>query len=318
MEYIIFMSLFLIVLVILYIIIDNNKVNVVKENIYIKDLPDEFENYTILQISDMHSKKNSKTLYKKINNCKYDMIAFTGDTIEKNDKKMLAFKELLDNIENKKTIIYVDGNNGPCSYDPDTLEISDFGNEINKLGCKVLNYDYYVEKGNSKICFSNFEAVTKVFCYSDEKFDYEDKIKEITEKSKEYVNIGIGHEPVNQVLIRYLSRKTIKGYNYSAVIVGHYHGGQFKFPLLGVLYVPARSKNASWMPNKSVIRGKYEYKYATQYVSSGLGSSKRIPFLNFRIFVTPQIDLLTFKKKTKIEESDEVPDITFKKNIVEI
>lgn len=317
MEFII-LTVILLLILIIYTVIDNNRVNVVKKDIYIKDLPDEFENYTILQMSDLHSKDFGKTLYNIVNGLKYDMIAFTGDTIEKKDLNMTSFKNLLNNIKNKELIIYVDGNNGPLAYNADTLEITKFGEEIKSLGCIVMNYNYCIQKGNSKIYLSNFEAVTKVLCYTDEKFEYEDKIRKMIKTSENDVNIGIGHEPVNQVLIRYLSSKKIKDYNYSAVIVGHYHGGQIKLPLFNPIYIPARSKKASWFPENTVVRGAYEYKYATQYISSGLGSSKRIPFLNFRMFVTPQVDLLTLKKKTKIEESDETPDIVFKKNIVDI
>ncbi|MEG1027996.1 MAG: YicC/YloC family endoribonuclease, partial [Oscillospiraceae bacterium] len=181
MEFIV-LTVILLLILIIYTVIDNNRVNVVKKDIYIKDLPDEFENYTILQMSDLHSKDFGKTLYNIVNGLKYDMIAFTGDTIEKKDLNMTSFKNLLNNIKNKELIIYVDGNNGPLAYNADTLEITKFGEEIKSLGCIVMNYNYCIQKGNSKIYLSNFEAVTKVLCYTDEKFEYEDKIRKMIMK----------------------------------------------------------------------------------------------------------------------------------------
>ena len=70
------------VAIIIYNYIDNNRVKVVKQDVIISNLPEEFENFTILQITDLHSKyfgNNQERLTKLINSQQYDFLVFTGD-----------------------------------------------------------------------------------------------------------------------------------------------------------------------------------------------------------------------------------------------
>ncbi|MDO5717640.1 MAG: metallophosphoesterase [Tissierellia bacterium] len=53
------------------------------------------------------------------------------------------------------------------------------------------------------------------------------------------------------------------------VLSGHTHGGQFRFPLIGAVYVPGQ------IPIPKYIKGVYEYETGTLiYVDSGLGNSR--------------------------------------------
>jgi len=45
------------------------------------------------------------------------------------------------------------------------------------------------------------------------------------------------------------------------------------------------------------VKGLWEYKQTKQYVSAGLGTSDAIPFLKFRLFNPPEINVLTLKSK---------------------
>ena len=76
---ILFLALFFIIT---YTYIDNNRINIVQEEVVINNLPSEFEGFKILQISDLHGKsfgKLQKHLSEKINSIDYDIIAITGD-----------------------------------------------------------------------------------------------------------------------------------------------------------------------------------------------------------------------------------------------
>lgn len=62
---ILFLALFFIIT---YTYIDNNRINIVQEEVVINNLPSEFEGFKILQISDLHGKSFGKlqnTLVKK-------------------------------------------------------------------------------------------------------------------------------------------------------------------------------------------------------------------------------------------------------------
>lgn len=285
-----------IIIFIIYVILDNYKVNVKYNDVYINDLPDEFNNYTILQMTDLHSKEFGKTLYDKINNINYNSIVFTGDMINNNDYDMITFRNLINNIKNKKLMLYVDGNNGPKTYDEESNEVTDFGLKVESLGCTLLKDTYCLEINNSKIWFSNFDIAINMFYYG-KYYYYEDKFKQKFSHIGDCVNIGIGHEPVSKDVLKYISMNKFKNYKYNLIIAGHYHGGQIRIPFYGALFVPAKNPKESILPDQDIVSGLYSCENVSQYVSTGLGASKRIPFLNFRVFNTPQIDVIRLIKK---------------------
>ncbi|MDF2866511.1 MAG: hypothetical protein K0R72_1329 [Clostridia bacterium] len=280
---------------ILYAILDNYSVKVKYTNVYIDNLPDEFSDYTMLQMTDLHSKEFGKILYDKINNINYDMIAFTGDMMNNKDYNMKSFVNLINNIKNKELMIYVDGNNGPKTYDFENNKVTNFGLKIESLGCTLLKDTYCLKREDSKIWLSNFDIATNMFYYR-KKFYYEDKFKQKFSHIGDLVSIGIGHEPVNKNVLNDISSNKIKNYKYDLIIAGHYHGGQIRIPFYGALIIPTKSPKESIFPDQDIVSGLYKYQHVSQYVSPGLGASKRIPFLNFRLFNTPQIDVIKLTK----------------------
>ncbi len=287
----IIIAIICILVFIIYVIVDNYTVKVVYNNVYIENLPQEFNNYTILQMTDLHSKEFGKILYDKINNIEYDMIAFTGDMINNKDYKIESFKNLLQNINNKNLMVYVDGNNGPKTYDINKDNITKFGLKIESLGCKILKDTYCIEKNSSKIWLSNFNIATNIFYYSKKYFNIEKYKSKFASIGKE-VSIGIGHEPVNKSILKCISMNKIRYFKYDLLIAGHYHGGQIRIPFYGAIIIPNKNPKESLFPDQKMVSGLYKYEKVSQYVSTGLGASKRIPFLNFRLFNTPTIDVI--------------------------
>jgi len=72
---------------------------------------------------------------------------------------------------------------------------------------------------------------------------------------------------------------------------------KLEFLLCGAMFVPTKNPKESFFPDKEIVSGLYNYENVSQYVSSGLGASKKIPFLGFRLFNTPQIDVIRLMKK---------------------
>lgn len=76
-----FLGATLIAISILYIIYDNNRISIARQTIRLERLPESFDGFAILQISDLHSKrfgKNQKRLLSKINSCQYDLVVLPG------------------------------------------------------------------------------------------------------------------------------------------------------------------------------------------------------------------------------------------------
>src|SRR5690625_4277026 len=99
---------------------DNYRIKVVKENIFIQDLPDELEGFRILQITDLHEKefgKKQKRLLKTINLQTYDVIVFTGDMLTNRESTNYEpFYSILEGIDNNEHMIVMPGNADPPTY----------------------------------------------------------------------------------------------------------------------------------------------------------------------------------------------------------
>ena len=66
----------------LFLYIQLNWITLTKENIYVENLPEEFNGFKILQLSDLHSKSfgnDNAYIIKKINNIDPNIIVMTGD-----------------------------------------------------------------------------------------------------------------------------------------------------------------------------------------------------------------------------------------------
>ena len=125
-------------------------------------------------------------------------------------------------------------------------------------------------------------------------------ITEFSEKllqNKGYVKIGVGHYPVNHEALEYMNFNKQDLYHYDLIIVGHYHGGQIRMPFYGALFIPDNIENKSYFPKQKYVSGLNVVGSVNQYISKGLGATGRIILLKFRLFNTPNIDVLTLKIK---------------------
>lgn len=258
--------------IILYNIYDNNRIVLVKEKVEIDSLPTSFNNFKILQLTDLHGKlfgENQKLLIDMINSIDYDAIAITGDMIDSDSDDYRPLIELLGGIENKEYIFYVPGNHGPS-----------FSNELGDLGCIPLDKPYEIKRGNDKIVVFDFY----------DNLEFRDDIKEY----EGYTSIAITHYPWNDSFYNNAREKIGK---YDLVIAGHYHGGQIRIPFYGALFIP-NINEVEIFPKQSDVSGYNVYGDYKQYISRGLGAGKLgSTNLKFRLFNTPEINLITLVKK---------------------
>ena len=271
MRVIMLLLLVFIVGIILYSVYDNNRIVLVKEKVEIENLHTSFNNFKILQITDLHGKmfgKNQKNLIDKINSINYDAIAITGDMIDSDSDDYEPFIKLLEGIENKEYIFYIPGNHGPEFFD-----------KLGDLGCIPLDNPYEIQRGNDKIVLFDF--------YNN--LGFRDDIKEY----ENYTTIAITHYPWNDSFYNNAREHVGK---YDLVIAGHYHGGQIRIPFYGALFIP-NINDAEFFPKQSDVSGYNVYGDYKQYVSRGLGAGKLgSTNLKFRLFNTPEINLITLVK----------------------
>jgi len=305
-------------MIVIYTIWDNNRVIIVEEDILIDDLPVELEGFKILQITDLHEKEfgeNQHHLIDRINSIQYDVIALTGDFL-KNQESMnfSATYHLLDGIHNKEHVIFVPGNTDPSPYtiENNTSSKNPFLLGLEERGVKLLESVYTINRSGAAVQFINFElSILNPSVRSAISTDKEEAIRvkhknelleemtSLNEVSNSNVLIALNHYPVVDARIDQIMNNSHQIFrDYDLILAGHYHGGQIRLPFIGALFVPESwYERGGLFPPQDRVKGIWQYKQTKQYVSTGLGSSNAIPFLKFRFMNTPEINLLTLKRK---------------------
>ncbi len=280
---------FVFMILVIYTIWDNNRVIIVEQDIWVEDLPDELEGFKILQMTDLHEKEfgeDQQKLINKINSITYDVITLTGDYLKsQNSKNYSATYKILEGIRNNEHILYVPGNTDPIPYivKNEIVIKNPFLLGLEKREVKLLESVYTINRNGAVVQFVNFE----------------ESIKKPNLKRNSSMLIALNHYPIVDVRIDQIKENPNQHFpNYDLIIAGHYHGGQIRLPFIGALFVPeAWYEKGGLFPPKDRVKGLWQYNHTKQYVSAGLGSSNAIPFLNFRFLNTPEINVLTLRRK---------------------
>ncbi|MFD1705956.1 metallophosphoesterase [Siminovitchia sediminis] len=312
------MMLLILIGLVIYILWDNNRIVVRKENIVLDHLPEQLQGFSILQISDLHEKefgKNNKRLIEQINSLEYDAIVFTGDMLDGAESDNYEyFYSLIEGIHNKELALFVYGNSDPPSYQTaPVFEKSEFIRGMEKRGVQFLETIETLEVDKAKIHFINFEwaiitnpeyigrvngTYRPSYHRHDKYLDYQgglwDKTKNIEDIVSSDVTVALNHFPIAEPRVDYIqSDPNTEWRNFDLILSGHYHGGQIRLPFVGALYIPEPwYEPNSFYPPQDRVKGLWKYKTTFHYVSAGLGSSDAISFLEFRLFNPPEMNLL--------------------------
>jgi uncharacterized protein len=279
-------SLILLVFLI-YVIIDNNRVYVNEVTISHNQLPDQFNHFKILQITDLHGKTfgtNQDRLINKINELEFDVIFLTGDYLDDfGDENYKPLEDLLEGLPKEKPIYYVLGNQevvGNYEFIPHTrIEIMDL---LEDYGATHIYPIQKIEKDDASIFLTGIS-------YKEEEFK---KLNFIPERD---FNIAVIHRPIDyDVDERFKVIGKLHETDYNISIAGHTHGGQIRLPFIGAIIGP---NNEGLFPPESEIYGLHaDNNNRKNFISSGLGNTGPW-FLQFRLFNPPEIALITLEKE---------------------
>lgn len=172
----------------------NNKHFIVAEqNVVINELPKEFDGYRILQISDLLGEyfgDKQENLIAAINALEYDCILFTGDMNKYEDSDTSSSQSVMDlikGIDNKETMIWVDGNTGPFAIESIdgsyTGKLTAIGEILKQMGVQVLLSPVEITKGEQSIWF------VPELCQSEIQMNYLAVTEDMFENYKDYQNI---------------------------------------------------------------------------------------------------------------------------------
>lgn len=277
---IIVISIIMIILLLLgfYLNFENITLQVTNYDISDSKIPEEFNNYKIIQISDFHNNtltKLSSDLLKEIKEQEPNIIVITGDLIDSRKTDVNIAIKFLKEIKDIAPIYYVTGN-----HEARLSEYKKLKEEMNNLGINVLE--------NQAIEIQQNDALLNLIGVEDPSFTNEIGVEEgeilRTEISglnynKDIYTILLSHRP--ELFDTYVSE------NINLIFSGHAHGGQIRIPFVGGIVAP----NQGLFPKYT--SGKYEENNTTMIVSRGIGNS----IIPFRINNRPELIVVELRSK---------------------
>ncbi|MEN9875460.1 MAG: hypothetical protein RLZZ529_457 [Bacteroidota bacterium] len=265
---------------------------VIKQQIYFPDLPEEFDGFTITQISDVHSgsfDNPEKINYAidLVNAQNSDMILFTGDIVNTHAKEMIPWISTFNRIKEHKYGKYsVLGNHDYGEYVtwPSEKEKEANFKAIKNLYGQIdfkllLNEHTFIEKGGQKLALIGVENWGHNF----KKLGDIDKASEGL--SPQDFKILMSHDPSHWDYIVQHHQK-----NFHLTLSGHTHGMQFGIEIPGYF---------KWSLVQYVYKqwaGLYENKGKYVYVNRGFGFHA----YSGRVGIMPEITVIELKKGNKL------------------
>lgn len=260
-----------VVTIVLYI--EDNALTHSSHMITSPELPEAFDGYRIVHLSDLHSKwfgEDQSRLVDQVNDQEPDLIVFTGDLIDRNRNDLEAGVTLLERLKQTAPVYYVTGN-----HEWDSGKAEALIDHLNNRGIRVLQDD--LEKIERKD-----ETLTVIGIDDPDKRPGEatvrmDTLDRLIQEAEPGFTILLSHRP--EYFDSYQQRPI------DLVFSGHAHGGQFRLPFIGGLIAPGQGLFPKYEA------GKHDKNGTTLVVSRGLGNS----IFPQRLFNRPEIVTVTLK-----------------------
>ncbi|SET10021.1 hypothetical protein SAMN05216389_105163 [Oceanobacillus limi] len=220
--------------------------------------------FSILQLSDLHLENISITpteLANKIKNEKPDMIALTGDFLDRKRTlpKLVAYLEVLQALKPPHGIYAVLGNHDYVLKNDD----------LNTLKNLLTKYDCHVLQNASETIEINGQVINIIGI--DDYSTNRSNLPLSYQNVQEGMNIVLTHDP-NVVL-------EMNDYHFDYLLAGHFHGGQICYPKAYHLVKMGK------LARNNIIKGLHMHNNSPFYISEGLGQTG----VNIRIGSRPEI-----------------------------
>lgn len=236
-----------------------------KYNIFSDRIPQEFDGFTITQISDLHSRKVDSCFYSQIDG---DIVVLTGDIMDASRQNSDCVVDFVSTIAKTNAVYYVTGNH-------EAANLAMFENI-----CKMLATNDNVHFLSNE-SFSLFKGGQKINLIGLNDLKYESEMSNRDKNLPDDRLAAFNMDSYSMVLLHSPNNiETIAQYQPDLVLCGHTHGGQWRIPKLGSVYAPGQG----FFPKYD--RGQYRVGNTDLIISSGVGFS-RVPI---RIFCPAEIN----------------------------
>ena len=261
--------------------------------IHSENLPESFDGYRILQLSDLHigsmvdPEREITEIVDICNQQTFDMIAFTGDLIDIRHSEITpTIKSTLQRLYAPNGIFAVTGNHDRGVYVRDSLTITTAYTTAQLLAteramgwCVLDNCSTYIHRGNDSISITgiSFSPALQEQRHSS-KIDDVDFAEAYTAVTSGF-NITLSHIPQ-------LWDSSLKKHRADVTLSGHVHAMQMKFPLGKRFISPSMLTYKRWS-------GLYEEHGHWLYINDGIGCS----MYPMRIGAQPEITIIELRRR---------------------
>ncbi|MEK5037941.1 metallophosphoesterase [Sporosarcina sp. FSL K6-3457] len=272
-----FFAVVIIALLCLMIYRGNTTVGVTAYTIVSDKIPDDFNLYTIVQLSDLHDAKFGEDHVELVNKVKMiapDVIFITGDFIDSNRYNLEQSLVLVDKLQSVAPMYYVTGNHEIATNDTDRIK-----DALENLGVRVLSDEAeIITLHRSAIAIGGIEDPLSSYL-DDEEAVQASMSQAFKDVPANMFTMLLSHRPEQfEVYVEW---------GIDVTFSGHAHGGQFRIPGLGGLVAPGQG----WFP--AYTSGVHDKNDSRMVVSRGLGNS----IIPIRVFNQPEIVVVTLQKK---------------------
>lgn len=258
--------------------------------LFIKDLPENFEGFTITQISDIHSgsldsKRGVERGINLINAQQSDMFVFTGDLVNNKATEIEPWIPLFSRIKAKEGKFSILGNHDYGDYiswnnaDDKVDNLQRLKENHSKMGFRLLLDEHMlIERNGQSIALIGVENWGLGF-------GQRGKLnKAVSGLDAQSVKVLLSHDPSHW-------DAEVKQHpaNIHLTLSGHTHGMQFGIEFLGFKWSPVKYRYPNWAGLASE-KGRY------LYVNRGFG------FLGFagRVGIWPEITVIELRSSKMI------------------
>ena len=262
-------------------LIERNCFRIKQITIKTTDLPENFDGYRIVHISDIHARsfngreKHLQRAMDKINELKPDMVAFTGDLITMTPDELENHTHALGSLKARDGIFSVLGNHDYSMYSDAGPEARQKHMETLISAEEALGWELLMDENRIFRRGTDSIAVIGVQNTSPSRhFPSKGNLTRASKGTEGMFRILLSHDPMHW-------EAEILGQNYPLTLSGHTHAMQFSF--LG------------WSPSSLMFkqfRGLYTRGDQSLHVNPGLGET----IFPARIGVRPEITLLTLTR----------------------
>ncbi len=230
-------------------------------------LPDEFDGFRIVQISDLHNaefgKDNSK-LIEAVKRESPDIIALTGDIVDLNTRDFGKAADLLAKLSAVAPCFYVTGNHEIRIYN----DFRQFEKNISDYVTVLRSQAEEIVRNGAKIYICGIDDPNYSSAFGE-------NLKKLA--APDGFKVLLAHRPERF--------RMYAANGFDLILSGHTHGGQIRLPFIGAVIAPSQGL----LPEYD--SGLYTLKNSVMIISRGMGASD----LPVRFCNRPEIVVIDLK-----------------------